>query len=603
MPPTAPFHVRVYDGGQLVCDARCAGPVELGRQRDPAEPIFAARQADGRTRVVVARLAEAGVPRAAALIEPLTDATVRLTNLSPKAGLGLADGDLPPNATREATLPVLLTLGPRAVRVERDVPAEPDSEPLLTLAEAAVPPGRGFRSSRFPTLSAGDDRTALRWLQAALDVFESAAGTDQFFDRAARAVVEAAGMDLGNVYLFDEAGGWKAKVPTRPIDPPPSMRVLERVRQDKRTFWQSPRVLEAESLAGVQAVVAAPILDRAGRVLGALYGERRSALKPVTEAEARLVELLAGGVAAGLARLEQEKAALAARVRFEEFFGPELARHLTERPDLLNGRDAEVTVLFADVRGYSTASERLGPAGTVEWVRDVLTELSDCVRREGGVLVDYVGDELMAMWGAPEEQPDHAERAARAALAMAARLPGLNERWRAKVGAPVGVGVGVHTGTARVGNTGTPHKFKYGPLGHTVNLGSRVQGATKHLQVPLLVTGDTAARLGGAFGLRRLTKVKVVNIQAPVELYELADPATADWPDLKQGYETALAAFEAVAGQPGKAGELRVVSRALAALLASHQNDGPSLLLLSRAVNAMLPKAAPAEAVWELPGK
>jgi adenylate cyclase len=597
MPPTAPFHVRVYDGGQLVCDARCTGPVELGRQRDPAEPPFAARQADGRTRVVVARLAESSVPRTAALIEPLTDGTVRLTNLSPKAGLGLPDAaDLPPNATREVALPLLLTLGPRAVRVESDRPPEPESEPLLSLAEATVPPGRGFRSSRFPTLSVGDDRTAVvRWLQAALDVFQSAAGTDQFFDRAARAVVEAAGMDAGNVYLFDEAGGWRPHAPPRPLDPPPSIRVLERVRREARTFWASPRVLEAESLAGVQAVVAAPILDRAGRVLGALYGERRSAFAPVTEAEARLVELLAGGVAAGLARLEQERATLAARVRFEEFFTPELARHLAEHPDLLDGRDAEISVLFADVRGYSAASERLGPAGTVEWVRDVLTELSDCVQAESGVLVDYVGDEVLATWGAPEPQPDHAERACRAALAMAARLPVLNERWREKVGAAVGVGVGVHTGVARVGNVGTPHKFKYGPLGHTVNLASRVQGATKHLRVPLLVTGDTAARLGDAFRLRRLTKVKVVNIQAPVELYELSDGSAPDWAGLREGYESALTAFEA--------GELRKAVRGLGVLLESHPADGPALLLLSRAVNALLPGAAPAEAVWELPGK
>src|SRR5436853_7457253 len=99
MPATAPFHVRVYDGGQLVCDARCAGPVELGRQRDPAEPPFQARQAGGRTRIVVARLAEAGVPRTAPLVEPLTATTVRLPNPSPKAGLGLPGGHLPPHAT------------------------------------------------------------------------------------------------------------------------------------------------------------------------------------------------------------------------------------------------------------------------------------------------------------------------------------------------------------------------------------------------------------------------------------------------------------------------------------------------------------------------
>ena len=114
--------------------------------------------------------------------------------------------------------------------------------------------------------------------------------------------------------------------------------------------------------------------------------------------EARLIELLAGAVGAGLARQEEEKRAAAARIRYEEFLTPELARHLLERPDLLAGRAAEVTVLFADIRGFSGVCERLGPTETVRWVSDVFAELSRCVQAEAGVLVDYIGDELLAMW-------------------------------------------------------------------------------------------------------------------------------------------------------------------------------------------------------------
>src|SRR5204863_6773170 len=112
-----------------------------------------------------------------------------------------------------------------------------------------------------------------------------------------------------------------------------------------------------------------------------------------------------------LARQEQERAALQAQVRFEQFFGTELACQLCQEPDLLEGREAEVTLLFCDVRGFSRVSEKLGPAGTVRWIFDVMGDLSKCVLDEGGVLVDYVGDELMAMWGAPQEQPDQSERA------------------------------------------------------------------------------------------------------------------------------------------------------------------------------------------------
>jgi adenylate cyclase len=181
----------------------------------------------------------------------------------------------------------------------------------------------------------------------------------------------------------------------------------------------------------------------------------------------------------GLARQAQEKAALAAHVRLEQFFGPDLARRLVREPGLLEGREAIVTLLFCDVRGFSRVSEKLSPAESLRWMNDVMSELSSCVLDEGGVLVDYVGDELLAMWGAPEDQPDQAERAARAALAMLAALPALDGRWQEAVGGPTEVGIGVNTGPAQVGNTGSTFKFKYGALGNTVNLGSRVQGLTK----------------------------------------------------------------------------------------------------------------------------
>src|SRR5262249_501480 len=145
------------------------------------------------------------------------------------------------------------------------------------------------------------------------------------------------------------------------------------------------------SLAGLQKVVAAPILNAEGQVLGALYGERRRQGSGLAgragKVEALLVELLACGLSTGLAPEREEKAALQAQVQFEQFFGPELARQLKREPDLLAGREAEVTLLFADIRGFSRISERLGPSLTVEWINEVLGELSACVRAQEGVLV------------------------------------------------------------------------------------------------------------------------------------------------------------------------------------------------------------------------
>jgi adenylate cyclase len=382
----------------------------------------------------------------------------------------------------------------------------------------------------------------------------------------------------------------------------PSRHILNQVRQEKKTSWQAPEMAAAStrSLYGVKAVVAAPILDRRGDVIGVVYGDRRRegmwmTSPAVSRLDAMLVELIATGVAAGLARLQQEKAALTARIQFEQFFTAELARQLEAQPDLLEGRDAEVTILFCDIRGFSRFSERLGPARTVAWIRDVMGVLSDCVLSHRGVVVDYIGDEVMAMWGAPEQQPDHAKLACSAALVMHDQLPKLNERWQAFLGEPMGLGIGMNSGVARVGNTGSERKFKYGPLGNTVNLASRVQGANKYLKTKLLITGSVQAQLGPGFDVRQLCRARVVNIAEPVNLYELVGQGTAVWKDLKTGYEEALSHYESK--------EFRPAARILGRLCTEHPHDGPALFLMSQAVRCMVEEPAVFDPVWVLPGK
>jgi adenylate cyclase len=231
----------------------------------------------------------------------------------------------------------------------------------------------------------------------------------------------------------------------------------------------------------------------------------------------------------------------------------------------------------------------------VAWISDIMTTLSRCVLAHRGVLVDYVGDELLAMWGAPEKPIEPARLACRAALEMLAALPALNQRWQALLQEPVQVGIGVNTGKAWVGNTGSEHKFKYGPLGNTVNLASRVQGATKYLGCPLLITQNTESQLEGSFETRRLATVRVVNIAEPVALYELTAPGRAGWPAQKVRSERALEAFER--------GEFREAARLLGNLLADHPGDAPAVMLLSRAVQAMMDDPRSFDPVWILPGK
>ncbi len=288
---------------------------------------------------------------------------------------------------------------------------------------------------------------------------------------------------------------------------------------------------------------------------------------------------------------------------FEQHFTPELARELARNPDpmKMQARQAEVSVMFCDIRRFSAISERLGPSQTVDWLSGVMGEFSTIVINHGGVLVDYTGDELLAMWGAPNEQPNHAELACKASLEILASLPAINEKWRPIVDAETEVGIGINTGEALVGNIGTHRKFKYGPLGTTVNLASRVQGATKFLKTSLLTTGRTASKLPQELRGRRLCQVRVQNINAPVNLYELQlEGATESDRNLAAQYELALDKFEE--------GNFRRASALLGDFLLSVPRDGPGLQLMSRVVNAMLNDEGsdgmnPFSPIWTLPGK
>jgi adenylate cyclase len=198
------------------------------------------------------------------------------------------------------------------------------------------------------------------------------------------------------------------------------------------------------------------------------------------------------------------------------------------------------------------------------------------------------------MWGAPVVTSGHETLACQAALEMVKKLNDLNERWANELGEPVSIGVGINSGMARVGNTGSTRKFKYGPLGNTVNLASRVQGATKHLKSRILITGNTEAKLEPEINRRRLSQVRVVNIEAPVDLYEIVPTADERWCELRDRYETALDAMERK--------EFFTATKYLGNLVADYPNDGPSQLLLARAVNALISRDD-FNHVWELEGK
>lgn len=615
--------LRVYDNERAYV-AELTGVAEIGRQQSKDETQPSHTKNGEIWRVVIAPLDETAISRRHLEIRPQADGQYLLTNKSANQGVGLPNGqELDPGASCTIAAPAVLRIGSKMLRLQTVV----EDAVIGSLPNATIAPGAG--SSLLPQLmTAAMARTGepamesdqlLAWIQAFLGLLQSASGSDDFYVQAARALVDLVKLDSGRV-LFRAGHTWHEKTVQTGSrvafnqEWRPSSRVLNNLLREKKTFWQVPDARAGASTQGVEAVVAAPILSRTGDVIGALYGERRQTgsqpMRPISQLEALLVEVLASGVAAGLARVEQEQAALRARLQLEQYFGKRLAAKLAAQPELLEGRASDISALFVDIRSFSRLAEKLGPAQTVEWISDVMNVLVQCVQDHEGVVIDYVGDELMAIWGAPEEQTDHARRACHAALAMFDALPALNDRWQPILNQPIQLGVGINSGSAQVGNVGSKHRLKYGAMGNTVNLASRVQGATKHLKTQLLVTDATHAALlalptpagqdpeeHSRFATRRLCQVRVVNIAQPVTLLELVkfDQSTSAWAGLKLGYEQALEAFNR--------GSFRQTCRILGRIILDNPNDGPSLLLLSRAVNCLVVEPKDFDPVMVLEGK
>ena len=411
--------------------------------------------------------------------------------------------------------PFLLVVGTSAIQIESSVTHESCGS-LTALADVAPSPtylpeeSEAFPSFFETTGETKDRDSVLKWLQRTMIVFQQSASNADFLPKAAQAIIDTVGLDMAGILTYDD-GEWNTKaVATREAGSEaswrPSKTILNEVLTKKRTYRQLPDIAsEAQSLANVTALVVAPMIDNENKVCGAVYADRRVSAtskqgEEISELEAKLVELLACAVAAGLARLEQEQAAAKARVRFEQFFTPQLSQELEADPTLLEGRDAEISLLFGDIVGFSRISERLGPGATVSWVNSVMDAMSELVIEESGVLVDFIGDELFAMWGAPTHCEDHAIRACRTALNMQRALIDLDQQWRDQIGEETRFGIGINTGIARRRQRGLAAEVQIRAVGQRGQLGEpRARGDQVLANVPANYRGHCRETGKGVF--------------------------------------------------------------------------------------------------------
>ncbi|SFX06648.1 adenylate cyclase [Janthinobacterium lividum] len=208
--------------------------------------------------------------------------------------------------------------------------------------------------------------------------------------------------------------------------------------------------------------------------------------------------------------------------RFGEYVAPELVAEMADDPRryTMEGENRELTVLFADVRGFTAISEQLAPAALREYINEYLTAMSEDIRdSHGGTLDKYIGDAVMAFWGAPVSFGDHASRAVASALLMQGSAARLNQQFYARGWPALRIGIGINTGPMHVGDMGSRIRRAYTVMGDSVNLAARLEGASKLYGVGIVV-GEATRAAAPDFLYRELDRVRVVGKQEAVAIFE-----------------------------------------------------------------------------------
>jgi adenylate cyclase len=197
---------------------------------------------------------------------------------------------------------------------------------------------------------------------------------------------------------------------------------------------------------------------------------------------------------------------------------------------VLGGETRDVTVFFSDLVGFSSIAENMTPAELVAFMNEYLSAMTDIIEANGGYVDKYIGDSIVAMFGAPAEDSDHASNAARAALGCGARLDELNRSSVAFQGHEVAQRMGLNSGAALVGNIGSRRRFNYTVMSDAVNVASRIEGANKFYGTTIAASETTVALTGAAFGWRELDAIRVQGRSTPVKIYELLAEAGQETP-------------------------------------------------------------------------
>lgn len=268
--------------------------------------------------------------------------------------------------------------------------------------------------------------------------------------------------------------------------------------------------------------------------------------------------------------------------------------------DFMGGKSITATILFSDIRGFTTLTEELGAQGTVALLNEYFTLMVDCIQKEGGILDKFIGDAIMAAFGIPLAHDDDEDRAVRAAIGMVNKLREWNRERVGQGKKPVRIGIGLNTDSIVSGNIGSPKRTDYTVIGDGVNLASRLESACKQYSASILISENTYSKLKGTYRIRKVDRVVVKGKTEPVCIYEVLDYHTEEsFPNLMDGinnFTHGLALYQK--GQWDKAAE------AFRRALTANGNDKLSELYIDRCEHMKKhPPSAEWDGVWVMTSK
>jgi adenylate cyclase len=276
-------------------------------------------------------------------------------------------------------------------------------------------------------------------------------------------------------------------------------------------------------LSGIRSAMCAPLISK-DNVFGIFYVDCLSKPYAFSQEELGIFSVIAAEAAISFDNVrahEELTRRTVERQALERFLSSAAVETILANPDgvQLGGENQTVTILFSDIRGFTRMSEHMEPHAVVELLNQYFSEMTDIVFDSGGTLDKYLGDGIMAVYGAPIPKPDDALRATKSAMEMQRSLVALNRDWESRGQPPLRMGVGVNTGPVTAGNIGSSRRMDYTVIGDAVNLASRLCANAAPGQI--LVSESTFLQLNGRIPAQRLDPIRVKGKETPVELHEI----------------------------------------------------------------------------------